>query len=277
MSVPSSPVRVAADPLAEFKAKQRAIWASGNFGVTAAWTTFAAGNLVRVAGIRPGERVLDVGTGTGVVAVTAARAGANVTGLDLTPELLEQARGNAGLAGVDVAWREGDAEALPYGDASFDVVLSQFGHMFAPRPDVTAREMLRVLKPGGRIAFSTWPADHLVGRLFALGARYTPPPPGVTPPTAWGDAGFIRERLGAHVRDLHFEHAVMPWSALSVAHYRAFHQTHTGAFVRMVQNLSKTPERLAEYNAAFDAIAAPYFDQNAVRHEYLVSRATKLG
>jgi len=137
------------DPYAELKQRQRAMWAS--FAPTALFTTPSAGHLVKFAGIASGERVLDVATGTGVVAITAARAGADVAALDLTPELLEEARENARIAGVPrVEWTEGDAENLTYPDASFDVVVSQFGHMFAPRPDVALSEMRRVLKPGGR-------------------------------------------------------------------------------------------------------------------------------
>ena len=121
------------DPFAALKQRQREMWAS--FAPTAMFTTPVAGHLVKLAGIAAGETVLDVGTGTGVAAVTAARAGARVTALDLTPELLEHARENARVANCEgIVWTEGDAEQLPYPDASFDVVLSQFGHMFAPRP-----------------------------------------------------------------------------------------------------------------------------------------------
>ena len=154
------------NPFAQFKEVQKQGWA--HFAPVEALTTPQAARLVRHAGVRAGQRVLDVGCGTGVVAITAARRGAQVTGLDLTPPLLEQARENSRIAGVTVEWLEDDAESLPFEDATFDIVLSQFGHMFAPRPEVALDEMLRVLKPGGMIAFSTWPPELYVGRTFAL-------------------------------------------------------------------------------------------------------------
>src|SRR6202142_959500 len=147
------------DTLKQFKEMQRQGWA--HFAPLEALTIPQAAKLVRHAGVRAGQKVLDVGCGTGVVAVTAARMGAQVSGLDLTPELLERARANSQIAEVQVDWREGDAEQLPYGDGAFDVVLSQFGHIFAPRSAVARGEMLRVLKPGGTIAFSTWPPESL--------------------------------------------------------------------------------------------------------------------
>src|SRR5437762_5497353 len=146
---------MSADAIAKFKEAQKQGWA--HFAPLESMTTPTAARLAKFAGVQSGQRVLDVACGTGVVAITAARIGANVTGLDLTPELLERARENSGVAEVDVDWHEGDVEALPFPDGAFDVVLSQFGHMFAPRPEVAIREMLRVLKPGGTIAFSTWP------------------------------------------------------------------------------------------------------------------------
>jgi ubiquinone/menaquinone biosynthesis C-methylase UbiE len=165
----------AADPFANYKAAQREGWAS--FLPVEVISTIPAAKLVKFAEVTPGQRLLDVACGTGVVAITAARRGAKVSGLDLTPLLLERARHNAGVASVDIDFTEGDAEALPYPDSSFDVVLSQFGHIFAPRPAVVAREMLRVLKQGGRIAFSTWPPEHFTGRMFSFLADYLPPPP----------------------------------------------------------------------------------------------------
>jgi len=204
------------DPFESFKAAQKEGWV--HFAPFEAHTTPCAAQLVKRAGVRPGQRVLDVACGTGVVSVTAARLGAQVTGLDLTPVLLERARDNAQIAGVQIDWHEGDAEKLPFGDATFDVVLSQFGHIFAPRPDVAAAEMLRVLKPGGTIAFSTWPPEFFSGRLFALTANYLPPPQGVAPPALWGDSNIVRQRLGAAVKDVWFGQGTLLIPALSPSH-----------------------------------------------------------
>src|SRR6202050_1755434 len=188
------------DPFETFKAAQKQGWAY--FAPLEAITTDPAAQLVKHAGIRAGHRVLDVACGTGVVAITAARAGARVTGLDLTPELLQRARENSAMAQVDVEWHEGDVEKLPFGDAAFDVVVSQYGHIFAPRPDVAIAEMLRVLKPGGTIAFSTWPPDLFMGRMFTLRDSYMPPPPpqagsvAIPSPMEWGDKTIIQQRVG---------------------------------------------------------------------------------
>ena len=149
------------DPFESFKAAQKKGWA--HFAPLEMQTTPCAARLVKRAGVRAGQNVLDVCCGTGVVSVTAARLGARVTGLDLTPELLQRARENARIANLEIDWHEGDVENLPFADAAFDVVLSQFGHIFAPRPEVAIAEMLRVLKPGGTIAFSTWPPELFVG------------------------------------------------------------------------------------------------------------------
>jgi ubiquinone/menaquinone biosynthesis C-methylase UbiE len=266
---------MAVDPVAEFKAKQKETWALGNFGEVAVFTAITAGHLVRFAGVRAGQSVLDVGCGTGVVAVTAARAGAKVTGLDLTPELLAQARQSAPLAGVEVAWHEGDAESLPFPDAAFDVVLSQFGHMFAPRPEVVTKEMLRVLKPGGRIAFATWPPEQFVGRAFALTARYVTPPPGAAPPVLWGQVPTVQERLGPAVKDLFFERGVMPIPALSPEHFLEWQAGKIGPFIRTMAALQKDPQKLAEYRRESLALIASYLADNLVRHEYLLTRAVK--
>jgi SAM-dependent methyltransferase len=265
----------AMDPLAVFKDAQKKGWA--HFAPLEAFTTPCAARLVAHAGIRRDQRMLDVGCGTGVVAVTAARTGARATGLDLTPELLAHARENAQLAGVEVAWHEGDVERLPFADASFEAVISQFGHMFAPRPEVAIAEMLRVLAPGGTIAFSTWPPELMIGRAFTLVAQYAPPPPpGVSPPSQWGDPSVVRQRLGTAVKGIVFDRAVMLVPALSPAQNRVFMERTAGPVLKLVESLSTAdPARLAKFRQEYEALVADYLHDNVVRQDYLLTRATK--
>jgi len=260
------------DSLLQFRVAQREGWS--HFAPLAAFTTIPAAQLVKFAGVRPGERVLDVATGTGVVAVTAACVGATVCGLDLSPALVEVARGNAKLAGVAIDFSEGDVESLRYDDSSFDVVLSQFGHMFAPHPGEATAEMLRVLKPGGRIAFSTWPPDLFMGRMFALVGRHVPTPPSVAPSPSWGDPNIVRERLGAAVTDLFFERELMVIPALSTAHYRSSIEQTAGPVAKLAATLRG--EALARFRVELDALIASYWVDNMVRQHYLMSRARKI-
>lgn len=265
------------DPFSDFKSRQRETWTLGNFGELAVFTTPVAGHLVRYAGVKHGQAVLDVGTGTGVVAITARRVGAAVTGLDLTPALLAQAKDNAALSGYDdIDWHEGDVEALPFANERFDIVLSQFGHMFAPRPEVALSEMLRVLKPGGLIAFATWPGEQLIGRQFSLIAKYILPPQGVDSPVLWGDAAIVRQRLGDRVQRIHAERGIMAVPALSPRHFRLFQEAKAGPFVRTVQALQPAPEALTAWREEMDDIVGEYLHDNIVRHEYLLTRAIKI-
>jgi len=263
------------DPLDTFKQKQREGWAY--FAPLEVLTTGTAAQLVRYARVKPGDGVLDVGCGTGVVAVTAARLGARVTGLDLTPELLERARENATIAKVSIDFHEGDVETLPFDADEFDVVLSQYGHMFAPRPDVAIAEMLRVLRPGGTIAFSTWPPEMIVGRMFALAASYAPPPPpGVSPPPLWGDPNIVRERLGDKVKDLRFERATMTVPVLSPQHQRATAE-RIGPMRKLVEMLSAgDPARLDAFRREYEALVGDYIQDNVMQQHYLMTRATKI-
>ena len=172
-------------------------------------------------------------------------------------------------------FQEGDVEALPHGDGEFDVVLSQFGHMFAPRPEVAIAEMLRVLKPGGRIAFSTWPPELVIGRLFDLVATYLPPPPGAAKATIWGETANVRRLLGEAVSDLEFQRDEMSIAALSPRHYRA-NMEHTAApFIKLAQVLTEQPEKLAAFHAEVERIVAQSFVENRVRQAFLMSRAIK--
>jgi SAM-dependent methyltransferase len=264
------------DPIAQFKENQKQSWA--HFIPLETFTTQSAACLVRHARLTAGQRVLDVGCGTGVVAITAARGGARVSGLDLTPQLLERARENAALAGVQVDWYEGDVERMPFEKETFDVVLSQYGHMFAPRPDVAIAEMLRVLKPGGTIAFSTWPPELFIGRTFKLIAQYSPPSPaGITPPPLWGDPNVVRERLGDAVKDLAFDRERMYMPALSVTHYRTLFERTAGPAIKLVETLSASdPERLEDFRREFEALIAEYYRDNLIRQDYLLTRAAKV-
>ena len=262
------------DSFDAFKAMQKQGWA--HFAPLEMSTMMPAAQLVAFAGIRPGQKILDVACGTGVVAVSAARAGATVTGLDLTPELVERARYNSNLAGFNIDWHEGDVEKLPFPDSTFDAVLSQFGHIFAPRPAVAIGEMLRVLKPGGTIAFNTWPPDAMIGRMFILVSKYLPPPPGVPPVVEWGDEKTVRDRLGSAVRDIVFERGTMVSPALSPQHYRALTEKTAGPLIKLVETLGATdPAKLEDLRRELDAAASGYFRGNAMRQEYLSTRATK--
>lgn len=261
------------DTFAEFKNRQREMWSS--FAPTAALTTPVAGHLVEFAGVRAGEKVLDVGCGTGVVAITAARRGATVFGLDLTPALLEHARENEQIVECGpIEWTEGDAERLPYEDESFDVVLSQFGHMFAPRPDVALSEMRRVLKRGGRIAFATWPPEHFVGRFFAFVARHSPPPPeGAVPPPLWGVPSIVTERLSNGFDTPFFERGVMRVPALSLAHLFNYMSASIGPLQAIVERLADQPKQLRAIRQEMIELGEPYFSNNIMRQDYLLTRA----
>ena len=264
------------DAIANFKEAQKQGWA--HFAPLEAVTTPSAALLVKFAGVRAGQRVLDVACGTGVAAITAARLGADVCGIDLTPELLARARENSAIAEVPIDWRQGDAEQLPYDDTGFDVVLSQFGHIFAPRPEIATREMLRVLKPSGTIAFATWPPTLCIGRTFILVASYMPPPPpGVSPPPQWGDPNIVRERLEQNVTNITFHIERMLAPALSPQHYRAHIEAAAGPMRKLVEMLSGSyPARLAQFRREYEAIIGDYMQDNVVRQDYLLTRATKI-
>jgi ubiquinone/menaquinone biosynthesis C-methylase UbiE len=265
------------DPFAQFKSVQREGWSL--FAPIEVFTTIPAAKLVKFARITPGQEVLDAACGTGVVAVTAARAGGKVRGLDLSPALLERARLNAEIARVRIDFVEGDVEALPYADASFDVVLSQFGHMFAPRPEVALAELLRVLRPGGRIAFSTWPPELFTGAMFSLLGRFMPAPPAgaprPAPPPEWGNPDVVRARLGDAVTDLQFERDTMQAPTLSPEHARLMFETTLGPAVKLVAALQDQPERLAELRAEFERHTAAIFEDNHLHQHFLMTRATK--
>ena len=194
----------ATEPERDHKAAERAMWALGDYHTFAKQTVWELGPvLVEACGISAGQRVLDVATGTGNVAIRAAEAGAEVVASDLTPENFEAGRREARACGVELEWVEADAEALPFGDGEFDVVTSSFGAMFAPDHQKVADELLRVCRPGGTIGLLAFTPEGLGAEFFEAFARYAPPPPpGALPPILWGSEEHVRELFGDRVDSL---------------------------------------------------------------------------
>ncbi len=177
------------------KARQKATWESGDFGEIAKSIEPAAAEFMAQLPLRRGDRVLDVACGTGNLAVIARRAGCEVHGLDIATNLIAQARARARTEGLNIIFTEGDAEALPYDDDSFDVAVSMYGVMFTPQPGRIVDELRRVSKPGGLIALANWTPTGFIGKMFAVFKRHVPPPAGLPSPLLWGDEDVVRERL----------------------------------------------------------------------------------
>lgn len=187
------------------KGRMKATWMAGDFGVIAKQTEQPGQEFVSRLGIGPGTKVLDVACGTGNTALPEARLGADVTGVDIADNLIEQARARAAGEGSSAKFEVGDAEDLQFEDNSFDAVVTMFGAMFAPRPDVVASEFKRVCKSGGLIAMANWTPQSFAGQMFKLNSKYIPPPSGITPPVMWGDEDTVRERFAEGISDLKME------------------------------------------------------------------------
>jgi SAM-dependent methyltransferase len=187
--------------LAGLKAKLKATWMSGDFDKIARIIAAGGAEFIARLQLAPGAQVLDVACGTGNLSFPAARAGAIVTGVDIAPNLLATARSRAAAEGVNIQFDEGDAEALPYADAAFDEVVTMFGAMFAPQPQLVAAEMARVCRPGGRVAMANWTPAGFIGQMFKVTGQHVPPPP-MPSPLLWGDEATVRERLRDGFTDL---------------------------------------------------------------------------
>jgi SAM-dependent methyltransferase len=184
------------------KSELKDTWSSGDFGQIG--RAHAKGNVefVERLSIKPGMKVLDVACGAGTASIAAAHLGADVTGIDIAQNLIDQAIANAEQAGVTAKFEIGDAEDLPYEDASFDLVMTMFGAMFAPRPDVTASELIRVCRSSGLIAMANWTPDGFTGKTFKLNAKYDPPPADIPAPVLWGNDDVVRQRFSKGISDL---------------------------------------------------------------------------
>jgi len=210
------------------KARQRATWAAGDFGRIGVTLQMVGESLCEAVDLLSTERVLDVAAGDGNASLAAARRFADVVSTDYVPELLEQGRRRADAERVPLAFRVADAEELPFADGSFDVVLSTFGVMFAPRQERAASEMLRVARPGGRIGLASWTPEGFVGKLFDVVRRFVPPPPGLRSPMAWGKETRLVELFGPHASGLRTERKTYVFRYRAPEHFVDYFRTYYG-------------------------------------------------
>ncbi|TMK72647.1 MAG: class I SAM-dependent methyltransferase [Actinobacteria bacterium] len=217
---------------------QQKVWSEGDFAKIGNRAQIVGEHLCETVDLLSVERVLDVACGSGNTALAAARRFAEAVGVDYVPELLAHGRERAAAEGLEVEFVEGDAQALPFEDASFDVVLSTFGAMFAPDQEQTAAELLRVCRPGGRIGMANWTPEGLIGGgLFATMAKHAPPPPGINPPSLWGTEERLRELFGDGISELRIEPQVVNFRSRSPEHWLEYFRTYFGpmrmAFARV--------------------------------------------
>jgi SAM-dependent methyltransferase len=262
----------------QLKQRMRASWMAGDFGQVAKYSAKHAEEFVNRLGIQKGAKVLDVACGTGNTAIPAARAGAAVTGVDIAPNLLEQARQRAAAEGLTIHFEEGDAEQLPYENGEFDVIISMFGAMFAPRPDRVAAELIRVCRPGGMIAMANWTPDGFAAKTFRASARFLPPPEEIPAPVLWGDEATVQERLGAGSSDIRMTHRPFdmefPFGPReTVGFFRNYFGPVLTAFSRM------TPEQQQDYAADLERFWSESGEsgpnRTVVRTDYLEVIATR--
>jgi ubiquinone/menaquinone biosynthesis C-methylase UbiE len=237
----------------ELKTATRAMWALGDYHKFATETVWEIGPvLVEACGISAGQRVLDVATGTGNVAIRAAEAGAQVVASDLTPENFEAGRREAQSRGTELEWVEADAEALPFGDGEFDVVTSSFGAIFPPNHQRVADELLRVCRPGGTIGMANFTPEGLAGDFFqALAPYMPPPPPGALPPVMWGSEEHVRQLFGDRTESLDMTRREYVERAASPNDYCEFFKESFGPAVAIRASLADQPERAAAFDRDF--------------------------
>ncbi|MFC6081972.1 class I SAM-dependent methyltransferase [Sphaerisporangium aureirubrum] len=229
--------------LEDLKARQQKTWASGDYARIAWVTVPLADVLCDAVGLRPGSAVLDVATGTGHVALAAARRFCAVTGIDYVPALLDRARSRAGSEDLPVVFRVADAEQLPFGDGSFDYVLSAIGVMFTADHRRAAGELVRVCRPGGRVGLVSWTPQGFVGGILATAGRHAPPPAGALPPTRWGTEDTVRELLGDGVTGLTVTTATVTQRFLSAEHFADFFLTYYGPTLKAAERLGEAERR----------------------------------
>jgi SAM-dependent methyltransferase len=270
-----------ADADRALKAKHRSMWALGDYpGLADDLLQELGRTLVQASAVAPGERVLDVGAGSGNAAIPAAEAGATVVASDLTPELFEVGRRHAAERGVELQWREADAEALPFADGEFDVVLSSIGVMFAPHHQAAADELVRVARPGGRIGLLSWTPEGFIGQLFATMKPFAPPPPpGAQPAPLWGDEDHVRELLGPRVTDVTTRRKLLTVDHFATPEdFRDYFKARYGPTMAVYRFLSDEPEKTAALDRDLADLARRYdlgTDGTVLEWEYLLLTARR--
>ena len=262
----------------ELKAKHRAMWGSGDYpGMVTDFLTPLGPVLVEAAGIGAGDRVLDVAAGTGNAAIPAALAGGDVVASDLTSELFEAGRRDAEAQGAGLDWREADAEHLPFDDASFDVVMSSIGVMFAPHHQQAADELCRVTRSDGTIALLSWTPQGMVGQLFAALKPFAPPPPpGAQPPPLWGDEAHVRELLGDRVTDVRGSRGDLRVELFeSGAAFRDYFKERYGPTRAVYAFLGDDADKIAALDASLDEVGDRFIEDGVSQWEYLLLTARK--
>jgi ubiquinone/menaquinone biosynthesis C-methylase UbiE len=263
------------------KAKHRAMWASGDFPAVATEVIPQLGPvLIAAAGIKPGDRVLDVGAGSGNASIPAAQLGAETTASDLTPELLEAGRRDADARGIALEWRVADAEELPFADDSYDAVISCLGVMFAPHHQAAADELVRVCRPGGTISVLSWTPEGFLGEMFATMKPYAPPPPpGAQPAMQWGSEAHVRDLLGDEVVDIEVRRENLRVEAFETPEeFRDFFKATYGPTISVYKAIADDPEKVAALDAALTDLGRRYdygSGTTVMDWEYLIFTARK--
>jgi ubiquinone/menaquinone biosynthesis C-methylase UbiE len=260
------------------KAKHAAMWASGSYPTVVDEVVHTLGRtLVETIDVQAGQRVLDVAAGTGTSAIPSARRGAHVIATDLTPELLEVGRTAADAEGLELTWQTADAEALPYGDGEFDVVMSSIGVMFAPHHQLAADELVRVCRPGGTIGVLSWTPNGFIGQLFATMKPYAPPPPpGASPAPLWGSVEHVRDLFGDRVEEF-----VARQQALRVdrftdgAQFRDFMKANYGPTLAVYGFIAEDAAKVAALDADMAALGDRFLDDGVMPWEYLIVTAKR--
>ncbi len=227
ITTPATPTQTGPD-FAAIKNRQQAAWSSGDYAVVGTTLQIVGETLAEAVDLRAGERVLDVAAGNGNATLAAARRFACVTSTDYAPSLLDKGRARAAAEGLKVTFQTADAEALPFADASFDIALSTFGVMFAPDQATSARELLRVVRPGGRIGLANWTPESFIGRLFKLLGGYVAPPAGLKSPALWGSEAHLRTLFAEDAATLHCERRIFKFRYASPAHWIHVFRTFYG-------------------------------------------------